>query len=67
MLGSSIEGFVVVLLEVSLFVGCPDVVDAVSLAGVEVVPDGFDASIVERGSYDYLQTLPQSSLFLLRI
>ena len=68
MLGSSTKVVVVMLLEFSLFAGCPEAVVAGLLAGVGVVVvfDGcFDSSIVERGTYNCLQTL--QSLSSLRI
>ena len=48
------------LLGVSVFAGSPEVVVAGLLAGVDVVvvvvvAGGFDASIVERGAYNFLQ------------
>ena len=61
MLGSSTKVVVVMLLEVSVFSGCPEVVVAGLLVGVVVVvvAGGFDASILKRGAYNYLQIVAQ--------
>ena len=60
MLGSSTKVVVVVLLEVSVFSGCPEVVVAGLLVSVVVVvAGGFDASILKRGAYNYLQIVAQ--------